>query len=73
MTPTQKQQLQIVIESIKETHVSLYNDLFWTEFHKTIHHCYACKGYHAMPCPPLRAALKLEKLLEKENGNDESS
>ena len=61
--------LKILIESVKRTHVSMYNDLFWTEFHKIQHTCYACKGNNPMPCAVLRAALELEK----ENGNDESS
>ena len=61
--------LKILIESVKRTHISMYNDLFWTEFHKIIHVCYACKGNNPMPCVVLRAALELEK----EYGNDESS
>ena len=61
--------LKILIESVKRTHISMYNDLFWTEFHKIIHVCYACKGNNPMPCAVLRAALELEK----EHGNDESS
>ncbi len=63
--------LKLLIDSVKELHVSMYNDLFWTEFHKIQHHCYACKGYNKMPCAPLIAALELEKeYAEEENVTD---
>ena len=53
--------LKILIDEVKRKHVSLYNYLFWTEFPKFIHTCYACKGNNPMPCAVLRAALELEK------------
>ena len=53
--------VKVLIDSVKELHVSLYNDLFWTEFHKLIHTCCACKGNNPIPCAVLRAALELEK------------
>ncbi len=61
--------LKILIDEAKKKHVSINNDLFWTEYHKYIPTCCACKGNNVLPCAVLRAALELEK----EYGDNESS